>query len=513
MRNTREAVKYGIDTLKVTPEEFFSLIESSNGYEGDDYKRWLANEIIKIAEKDGVGYSQLLVKKFSIIQSLTEEYEAVIKEDWLNKLRDMVNSDSMYSVDFSYFGKPIEDVDWFNGVDYDEVNSFFVNEELPDEVSEKIQNNEDISIITRLSNKPANKGSDMFKGAKDYNIVCKNEGSLMLYRMCSMIEAFNSGKNFKFCFFTNADFLTDSENADIIKYFLNYFKYEGIIVKSSELLSDTYISSRFAFVVCTPRLADESTQDGFVLREVELKDNELKTLNTRRYSRSSRSMLKEIVSNAPKMVDFVKKKKKGAIIKEPLVKGLKDALGYLNIGVSQDVWLTCHPDKSAKQYVPITKDNLDSVIVYFAVTNSLSNFGFSNGISEIVTGNAEYNSLLYNCVPLFLFDVDSKFCDYGTIRSNGEIIRLVSNFDVECSDIVDSLLEKGEIYFSVEAKELLNICKGFLDYLKNDMKQSIVGLTFKDVRVEANHSDLNEAYITALTNLKDYIKTLYRKME
>ena len=57
MKNTREAIRYGIETLGVTPEEFFSLIESSNGYSGDDYGRWLANEIIKIAEKDNVGYS------------------------------------------------------------------------------------------------------------------------------------------------------------------------------------------------------------------------------------------------------------------------------------------------------------------------------------------------------------------------------------------------------------------------------------------------------------------------
>lgn len=512
MRNTREAVAYGIDTLGVTPEEFFSLIESSNGYEGDDYKRWLANEIIKIAEKDGVGYSQLLVKKFSIIQSLAEENEAVIKEEWVNKLKELVGCEDIYSVDFSYFGTPIEDVDWFSGIDYDEVNSFFVNEELPEEVSEKIRNKNDVAIVTKLSNTLAGKNSDMFKSAKDYNIVCKNEGSLMLYRMCSMVEAFNSGKEFRFGFFTDVNFLTDSENADIIKYFLNYFKCEGIVIKSSELLSNTYISSRFAFVVCTPRLAEEEVQDGLLLDEVELEYGDMKVLKQgRRYTRSGYSMLEKIRKGTPEMNDLVPCE--GELGFEPKVKGIEDALGYLNIGVTQEIWLTCHPDGRAKEYIPITEKNLEDVIIYFAVTKSLSNFGFSNGISEVVDGNAEYYKLLYNCVPLFLFDIDSKFCDYGTVAYGEHQYRVNNRFDIETSEIVEKLLEKGEVYFSFEAKELLTICKGFLNYLKNDLKQTVIGLTFKDVRLEADYPDLNEAYITALTNLKDYIKTLYRKIE
>ena len=47
MRNTKDAIKYGIETLKVLPEKMFNLIESSRDYDGDDYDRWLANEIIK----------------------------------------------------------------------------------------------------------------------------------------------------------------------------------------------------------------------------------------------------------------------------------------------------------------------------------------------------------------------------------------------------------------------------------------------------------------------------------
>ena len=73
MKHIKDIIRYGVETLHVTPEQLFSLIESSNGYDGEDYKRWLSNQIIRLAEKEGMGYSQLLVKKFSIIQSLIEE--------------------------------------------------------------------------------------------------------------------------------------------------------------------------------------------------------------------------------------------------------------------------------------------------------------------------------------------------------------------------------------------------------------------------------------------------------
>ena len=67
MKKTKSAVKYGMETLKLSPDELFKLIESSQGYDGSDYARWLAGKIISVAEEDGVQFSQLLVKKFNII--------------------------------------------------------------------------------------------------------------------------------------------------------------------------------------------------------------------------------------------------------------------------------------------------------------------------------------------------------------------------------------------------------------------------------------------------------------
>lgn len=515
MKNVKEAVKYGIETLGVTPEEMFALIESSRDYSGDDYKRWLANEIIKIAEREEVGFSQLLVKKFSIIQSLAEDADTQIKPNWLEYLKSKL-PEPLYSVDFSYLGNALEDIDWFNSLDYDEVNTFFTDENLPEEIGDKLRNHEELTILSRLSSDPSSKSSELFKSAKSRNIVCKNEGSLMLYRMCTLVDALNLDKNFKFAFFTSTDFLYDSDNADIIKFFLTYFNYKGFVVKSTELFTDTFVSSNFAFVVCTPRGLEDKIQDGFILDEICLEGDKEVSLSNKRYSRSSKSLRSFILdkckvfhngsNNIFKGIDRVETKGvlSNAVQEDSNVLGLSGALGYLNFDIANHCWLTSLPDLSAKTYYPIYRGNLNEVIVFYGVVKSLAEFGMPTDIHKIITGSSEYMKLLSNCLIIFLFDIHSNFSTYKGFPNA---------FDIVSSDLVGHLLEKSEVYFSFEAKELLDICKGFLDYLKQEGIEDTTGMTFEEIRKSAKNSDLDEAYLIALKNLKDYVRALYKEVE
>lgn len=511
MKNTREAVKYAIETLAVTPEEFFSLVESSNGYEGEDYKRWLANEVIKIAEKDGVGFSQLLVKKFSIIQSLAEESEVTIRPCWLDKLEKLIGIDNIVSIDFEGLGAPIEGVNWFEGIDYSTLVSNFTLEVLPEDISNAVVNSEDICFITELSTDAPNKSLDLFQACKNEGIQCKNEGSLMLYRMISMIEAFDCGEQFKFAFLSDVSFLYSPENKGIIKHFLKYFNCTGFTVKSTDLYDGTFVSGKYAFVVCTPRVAGNIQQDCITLAESKLVNGETVDGGSRRYSHSSTKMIEYILKNSVTMTDLVYSETKGKLNTDK-VKGSTDALGYMNIDKSGYTWLTCYPDTDADVYVAIIKSNLSRFILYFGVSKSLGHFGLPCEIPLVVNGCEDYLNLLYNCLPIFLYSTDSKFKSHGSVRVMGEIENLVSQFD-HFGSLVESLLAKGEVHFSFESKELLSICKGFLDYLETEMKLSSTGMTFGDVRKEANHEDLNRSYLSALTNSMDYIKNLYRKME
>lgn len=466
MKNTIEAIKYGINTLKVSPDEMFALIKSSNGYSGENYKRWLANEIIKIANNEGIGYSQLLVKKFFIIQSISESYE--FDDDRISpnvcEMFKKALGDNIYSVGINEVGLSLESIDWYNGIDIDDVNSSFVME-LPDEYRDVFCKG-DFSLFVRLSCSNSPKNSDIFKDAKDYGIHCKSEGALMLYRVCSMVEAFGYSRKFRFGFLVNTAFLYDADNADIIKYFLSYFVYKGRVIKSSDMYESGRSGGEYAFVVCYPRGIDDKIQDGFVL-----KDYNSGKKPPRRFSRSYVSMLEYILSDAKNVTPGDK------------------IYGYLcyNLLSSTNMWLSSSFDHDA--IISISRSNLESIIVYYGVSRSMANFGMFTGVNDIITGSAWYKELLYNCLPIFLYDTDSKLCGNAIPES-----------------ILNSMFDVGEVYFGYEAKELISICKSVEDDLPEDASIS-------DTLINSDNDDLVSCYMDALSNLKNYVSMLYRKME
>jgi len=514
MKNTKDAVKYAIETLNLTPEEFFSLVESSRDYTGDDYSRWLANEVVKIAEKDGVGFSQLLVKKFSIIQSLSEGTTLSIRPCWVEEIKSMIEAeeDNIFSIDFEHLGNPIEGIDWYSGVDYSNAISDFTMSVLPTEISDKISNNEEVCFITTLSKDASNKGSDLYQACKSAGITCKTEGSLMLYRMISMAEAFYSEEEFTFAFFTDVDFLYNSDNKNILRLFLKHFTCQGIAIKSTDLYDGTFVSGKYAFVKCSPRPSKRKAQDYISLFEYVMEDGEPINKGSKRYTSSSEDMLNSLRVSAQECKVMVYSETLGKLHTENKLKGCEDAYGYLNINLG-NVWLTCFPDTNATEYIPITKKNLEDVIIYYGLSSSLKNFGLPCEFPMLVNGSTDYDLLLANCFPIFLLSNGSKFKDFGSITTMGKVERLESSFDIEYSDLVAELFALFEVNFSFESKNLVDVCKGFLDYLRKEVGISVSGLSFDEIRKESSNEDLNKYYLSALTDAMDYVKTLYRKME
>lgn len=482
MRNTKDAIKYGIETLKVSPEKMFNLIESSRDYDGDDYDRWLANEIIKLAEEDGVGYSQLLVKKFSIIQDIMKDCssESTMSEYWKQEFYKYIDCENLYTCGMpDGVGTDLSSVDWFTGIDYDSENSEFIKGMFDGDFVEKFLSKEGIGLLLNLSSDSVDKSCDLYSELKFYKEVsCKNTGALMLYRMCAIASAFaDCLHSFKVAFLCPVSFLYDQENASIFSYFLNFFKYSGFVIPSSMLYPESYIGGKYAFVVCSLRGMDDSIQDGIRLGELVYDEEEDKYYQKRssRYTRSSVPMINELK-------EF--KNPKGAVV-----------FGYMCYNHYGDIWLSSSESDSC---IAITKYNLKKVVAFYGVYVSGNFYGLSGDINCMIDGNDSFNELFYNCFPLFLYDVNSKFTGGG-------------QFDSLSSKLVSNILEKGQLYFGYEAKDLLSICKGFLDYL--NITESLSGKTFEEVRKEASYEELNSQYMSALRNLKDYVCTLYRKIQ
>lgn len=445
MQNTIDAVKYGIDTLKVSPKEFFSLLEVSNNYSGTDYKKWLSNEIIKLAEKDGVGYSQLLVKKFSIIQSLRSTYSSSsLNRDVCGKFI------SSLKVDVKDCGLLEEcDIDWFNGIDLDSQNCSFTRNNLP-EVLQYIEEGKPVCIVATLKDTQSDKSCSLYVDAKECGLTCKTEGALMLYRACKMADAFPEA-DLRFAFLADVEWLVNKDNAGVVSYLCNRFSIDGTTCSGSELYG-VYDEGNYVFLSCRPGRCDCIEIDG------------------KSYSRSKQSML-EFLSKSCPQVDCLAR--------------ICTSGGTTKIGAYEGG-------------IPVYKSNLVKSAVYYGVCRSLEYCAFSSNIGRVMDGHPLYMELFYNCFVLMLFD------DQSSIGCGGELgLR---------SPLVQGYLEEGAQYFSFEAKKVLEICKGYYDFC-DENGISVEGLSFSDLRKEANHAELNKVYLQDIENLKDFIVSLYKKVE
>lgn len=490
MKNTIDAIKYGLETLNVTTKEMFNLIESSKGYDGDDYKRWLANEIIKLAEKDDIGYSQLLAKWFNLIQSIIEEYsDDSIKKSFEEKIEDYISNDVVYTVGMSSeksYGVKGDDIDWGSKVDLP-FNYDFI-EGLPDDLKDGLLENRGVTIFLKVNSKSTfKKSSDIVTDAKINGISIKNYESMMFYRMCTLMRALDEqGTKFKFVFIADTKVLYDKENADIIKYLLSFFNYEGFVVNSKDLYEGSFTSEEYAIVKCSLRGMYDEIQDGFLLRRAEEVDGKFTLVGReKRYSQGG-DMFNSLAgyklgSSEEKGIGY-------------LCKGIKDRTAYLS---------TLPVDGA--NCVPITKKNLNKVVSYFGVSQAMVNSGVSGDITDIIDGHPDFKILVNNCIPLFLFDVNSEFCQASDSIKNP--------YDLFESDFVKNLLDRGSVYFSFESKEFVSVCKNILTcYNLKHGEESRVGKSFNDMRVACENEDLNKAYFNSLSRCKEFISSLYKKM-
>lgn len=505
MKKTKSAVKYGMETLKLSPDELFKLIESSQGYDGEDYPRWLASKIIEVAEADGVLFSQLLVKKFNIIHEILEEVSEnqEIRTEFLDIFSSCLGK-NLYSVNIEGVGEPL-DIDWYTGLDYDSENSFFVNEKLPEDIRKNILENEKLSFLFRVGIDSPNKKSDLFADAKSQDILLSSKSSMILYRICNMVLAFGMS-NTKFGILLPVKFLYEEENQDIVDYMLSVLKVvDGYCIKPIEMSINNLNSGDVAFLTLQPRQEEDEEQDGITLTSITLDDSCLsgfEELEEKRYSRSSLPMLNKISDNSPVLEDEVFTQSMLHLSEKG--KGFKEALGYLNINGT--ISLSTLPE-AGKQNIAITKDNIKDIIAYFGVTSSRElEWGYSTDIQCLVDGAQGYDELLYNCLPLFLFDYN---VDLINVKDEEGNLVAKNRLDVLSSEVIKDLLDVGSPYFSFEAKELFNLCKDYIEYMNKEM--NLEGLSFKELRQMSENSDFNRVYESKLSSLKDFINKLSKK--
>lgn len=521
MQGIRDAIRYGVETLKVSPDRLFGLIESSRDYTGEDYQRWLANQIIRVAEDRGVGYSQLLVKRFDITRDLIEEVEdeSSIREECISFIHSLMSKSqrSIYSINMEELGEPIgEDFDWFSKLDYGlGISDFY--DALPEAVKEDIESSEEFNLCARLSRAKSNPKCDLFLDAKSRGIQCKTEGALILYRACMLADSLTMrGINVSITFVADDSFLSAEENKELIDYFLECFTYNGVVLNNSDFLVNAFVGGRKAICVCTSRVSENGSiqelQDGFVLPVGHLDGETFVQEATQRFSSSSKLMLNFLRDTYPCAGSQVPIEKEGKV--STLGEGVSEALGYLcfsKIGTKME--LSTVPQQGMV-CVPILEENLFHIIAYYGIVKSMEQFGLSRDIPMLIDGHNKFEELVYNCLPLFLFDVDSNFKTFGVLRINGGMYPCINKFAINRPEVIQ-LIEKAEVFFSFEAKELYTLCSGFITHLMEEDSEENSHLkqcSFKELRQKYYDDDLTAMYMQSLTHLKDQICSLYRSM-
>lgn len=472
MKKCIDAVRYGLETLGVSSDKLFHLIKTSKGYDGDNYERWLASKIIEVAEADGVGFSQLLVKKFHILSSLSEEEGLEIREDYLKFFTESIclNREEVYTVGFKGYeffeeNRKMDEFDWFAGVDYDDENIFFTKM-LPVDLKDKVMKGE-FPFIFKIGLEPVSKKSELFCDAKNRCIPIKYYGSLLLHRMCLLYDVFGNTET-RFLFISPVEFLYDEDNQVLFKELLSRYDVRGYDV--SDL--NPYLSEH-AVCVCTAKKS--SKKDYISLNKMQLRQGEDKKVSKKErvYTKSN-----------TKMLNYLYEKYKD---------DESDEWGYLRFGKG----LTIESEKvdDGATYIPITSKNLLETMGYFGMYKANEENGYFTDLNVLVSGHSSFSDMVYNCLPLVLFDYDSR------------VVLGESKFYYK-SGYFKAILEKAEVSFSFEAKELMDIGIRYLERI-GDRAET---MNFQEVRKSVSDDQYDRMYYTAVDNLKKYICSTYKEL-
>lgn len=501
MKKAISAVRYGIETLKVSPDEMFNLISASRGYNGDVYERWLAARIIEVAENDGVGFSQLLVKKFNILSDMAEGEEGEIRKEYINLFCNMLmrNIKDLYTIGFDTYEylpdeNKLDKESFFSGIDYDEVNSFFVENLDSERLKESISNG-DFPFLFKFEFESSNKKSDLVADAKSAGIILKNEGSEILYRMIMLERVYGNSENTKsFGFVCPISFLYSEENRGIIGEFLKYFEVTGYTIPDLSMFS-----GKSAFCICKSRLVQAFHP---VIRLVDMKlEGETPILGKLKklYTYTDTSMFEEL-KNESSMTSDVVGEKGGKYYGG--VKGNSKAVGYLVLDGGLRLQSCPEVGVDVENIIPITGRNILLAITYYGLYIANMGTGYFSDVTSILNGHEKFEELAYNCLPLFLFSKDSNFKDLY----NGDKLVSKNVLNVLDSQIVSRLYEKAEVHFCFEAKELWGIGKSVYS------KVSDGSLTFSEMLKQLNDKDLLNRYLSVSRNLKGYITSNYSEL-
>ena len=486
MKKTTQAIKYALEELHLTPDKLFQLIESAQGYTGDNYELWLANKIIEVADSEGMPFTELLVKKLKLLTSLrsdTDEGVSQVVSDFINKVVGSYKE----TVDFSGlnldFLNDNSDFDWFNGLS------------LVDGTLMEL-NDSNTAYVGFLDSAGAGKNEVSLAG-KSMGIPITSKGGAMMLRFLLMDDQVEPTGN-TYVFISDSAFY--KENPQISKEFFKRFSLvDAVYLNKSEAFQGSFASGLDLITVWKTY-----SEEGYDYYETggKYSESELVIMESNDVI-LGRSLIKpEVFPNKYFYADD--EILMSDILKEYLIDSEEDEqvavinldleveevydlpksdLGaYISINGTQRV--SDYPIACSTDYLPINRSNLEEIITYYACSQAMEGtWGYGKGLGMVLNGLEGYESLVANCLPIFFFGWNSLFHSVEDQESN-----FLPN-----GDLAKELYEKYNSFMSFESKVLWTLGT---DYSKAmvDKDSNLEGLTFYQIRNELKDDSFEKVY-------------------
>lgn len=486
MKKTTQAIKYALEELHLTPDKLFQLIESAQGYSGDNYELWLANKIIEVADSEGIPFTELLVKKLKLLSSLRSDDDGGVSQvvsDFIQK----VVAGAEETVDFSGLGLDFlndnSDFGWFDGLS------------LVDGTLEEL-NSSNTAYVGFLDSAGAGKNEVSLAG-KSMGIPITSKGGAMMLRFLLMDDQVEPTGN-TYVFISDSAFY--KENPQITKEFFQRFSLvDAVYLNKSEAIQGSFASG-LDLVTVWKTYSDEGydyyeTEDKYSESElVIMESNDVilgrslikpKVFPNKYFYADSEILMSDLLKEY--LIDSEEDEQVAVINLDLQVEDAfdlpKSNLGaYLSINGTQRV---CdYPIACSTDYIPINRSNLEEVITYYACSQAMEGtWGYGKGLGMVLNGLEGYESLVANCLPIFFFGWNSLF---------HSIEGQPSNF-LPSGNLAQELYEKYNSFMSFESKVLWTLGT---DYSKAMIEKTpeLEGSTFYQIRSELKDASFERVY-------------------
>lgn len=435
MKKTVQAVKYALSALKVSPTYLFQLLESSKDYEGDNYERWLANEIIKIADSEGIPFTELLVKKLNILSALSKDADKGLSEDLLSFLNPYHIKENLFDFSGLGFGEDISDFDYTSG--------YSIHESTLGEY-----NSPNTFYLAHLDSATIGK-KEVVHEASSWDLPIRTYGGALLFRLCLM-SGYSSSKGNNYVFICDEDFF--KKEPEITEHFTKHFELkEAYYLNKNEAIPSSFANGLSVVTVWgSLEDADNYEFDGIISAT-----NFFTRENSKIFFATKDKLMSKYLSSSGigkySSVPFVS----DALLDTDSTVNIKLAkYGYVSVNGNQKVHN--FPILGASFFISIDDSNLEDVITYFACSQALEGtWGYGNGLGVLLNGLSNYESLVANCLPIFLLSPRNLY--------------LTGYYSLN-SEFVAGLYDKYAPFMSYESKVLWDLANKFFNQMKGTLE-------------------------------------------